>query len=190
MRTLVVVALAPEARYVPAGVDLALIGLGKTHAATAVTRELARGDVAQVVNLGTAGALRPGLAGTYEPSVVINHDMNAAVIRTLGYDPEERLELETGDGTVLATGDVFVSDPVLRDRLAVQAQLVDMEGYAVTWACRQFGVPVRLVKHVSDTADESALAWEEVVDASARALATRLEQVLDEATPGPVPTQA
>lgn len=185
MRTLVVVALAPEAAHVPQGLDVVIIGLGKTHAATSVARELARGDVAQVVNIGTAGALRPGLSGTYEPSVVINHDMNAAVIRTLGYDPQERLELGTGDGTVLATGDVFVTDPVVRDRLAVQAQLVDMEGYAVAWACREFGVPVRLLKHVSDAADESALAWDEVVDASARALATRLEQVLD----APVPAQ-
>lgn len=178
-RTLVVVALPKEAAYVPAGVDLAVIGLGKTHAATAVSRELARGDVERVVNLGTAGALRPGLAGTFEPSVVLNHDMNADAIRSLGYDPQERLELDGGDGSVLATGDTFVTDPVLRDRLAVGAHLVDMEGYAVAWACRSFQVPVRLVKQVSDNADESAWAWDEAVDHAARALAERLTRILD-----------
>jgi hypothetical protein len=31
-------------------------------------------------------------------------------------------------------------------------------------------VPVRLVKHVSDRADEGALAWPELVELSARAL--------------------
>ena len=63
-----------------------------------------------------------------------------------------------GEGPTLATGDVFVSDPATRDRLAETADLVDMEGYAVAAACRMAGVPVRLVKHVSDTADEGARA--------------------------------
>jgi hypothetical protein len=38
------------------------------------------------------------------------------------------------------------------------------------------GVPVRLLKHVSDNADESALDWPAVVDASARALGAWLEE--------------
>jgi len=59
-----------------------------------------------VVNIGTAGALHDGLAGIHLP------------------------------GTVLASGDVFVTDPAVRARL---------------------DVPVRLVKHVSDHADESNL---------------------------------
>ena len=71
---------------------------------------------------------------------------------------------------MLATGDVFVTDPLVRTRLAGVASLVDMEGYAVAYACRQFGVPVRLVKHVSDNADEGALDWPAMVDASARVL--------------------
>jgi nucleoside phosphorylase len=45
-----------------------------------------------------------------------------------------------------------------------------MEGYAVAYACRRFGVPVRLVKHVSDNADSSALDWPALVDRSAAAL--------------------
>jgi nucleoside phosphorylase len=71
---------------------------------------------------------------------------------------------------VLASGDVFVTDPVVRDALAQRADLVDMEGYAVVYACRRFGVPVRVVKHVSDSADASALDWPRVVDHSARVL--------------------
>ena len=37
-------------------------------------------------------------------------------------------------------------------------------------ACQRLGVPVRLVKHVSDQADASALDWPAVVDASPRVL--------------------
>jgi nucleoside phosphorylase len=101
---------------------------------------------------------------------VINHDINGDAIRALGYDPAEIIELDGGDGTVLASGDVFVTDPVIRRRLAERADLVDMEGYGVAYACRRLGVPVRLVKHVSDRADESALDWPTLVETSARAL--------------------
>lgn len=174
MRPLLVAATRAEAAYVPDGFDVVVTGIGKTAAATATTRALAAlADPTEVVvvNIGTAGALRDGLTGLHEPATVLNHDINAAAIRALGYDPEERLDLGVGDETVLASGDVFVTDPEVRARLAGAAHLVDMEGYAVAYAARHFGVPVRLVKHVSDNADASALDWPRMVDASARVLA-------------------
>lgn len=169
---LVVSAVAGEAKYVPDGVPVVITGIGKTAAAVATTRALAGRDTSDLVvlNVGTTGALRDGMAGIYLPSVVLNHDVNAEVIRALGVDPRESLDVEGGDGTVLASGDVFVTDPVTRAKLAERAQLVDMEAYAVVYACREFGVPVRVVKHVSDAADESALDWPARVDASARVL--------------------
>jgi adenosylhomocysteine nucleosidase len=166
---LVVAATAAEAAHVPPALPLVITGLGKTAAAVATVRALAAYDDLSgltVVNIGTAGALVDGMTGLHEPGVVINHDINADVIRSLGYDPGERIELGPSD-IVLASGDVFVMDPVVRDRLAQRAQLVDMEGYAVAYAAREFGVPVRLVKHVSDVADESALDWPTMVEASA-----------------------
>ncbi|WP_374457595.1 nucleosidase [Nocardioides sp.] len=171
-RVLVVSATAAEAAHVPPDLPLVITGLGKVAAATATARALATYDDLAglvVVNIGTAGALRPGLAGLFEPGTVLNHDLSADVIRALGYDPQERLEVGESD-VVLATGDVFVSDPVVRDALAERAHLVDMEGYAVAFACREAGVPVRLVKHVSDAADESAMDWPSLVEASARVL--------------------
>jgi adenosylhomocysteine nucleosidase len=176
MPVLVVSATRPEAAYIPSGVDLVVTGLGKTAAAVETARALAGRDLAglTVVNIGTAGALRDGVTGLCTPRTVLNHDMNGDAIRALGYDPQEVLELAGGDETVLASGDVFVTDPAVRSRLAARAHLVDMEGYAVAFACRRFGVPVRLVKHVSDDADESALDWPARVDASAHALGTWL----------------
>src|SRR5690606_33997763 len=161
-------------------VPVVVTGLGKTAAAAGTARALASsGDLAglTVVNLGTAGALRPGLTGLHEPGTVLNHEMNGDAVRALGYDPQERLRV--GDGaTVLATGDVFVTDPEVRAALARRAHLVDMEGYAVAWTARSFGVDVRLVKHVSDQADESAMSWPDVVDASARVLGRWLSDLL------------
>lgn len=180
MSVLVVAATAAEAVHVPSSMPLVITGLGKTAAAVATARALASYDDLSgltVVNIGTAGALVGGLSGLHEPGVVINHDINADVVRSLGYDPEERLEVGASE-VVLASGDVFVSDPAVRDRLALVAQLVDMEGYAVAYAARQFGVPVRLVKHVSDDADESALDWPTRVEASAVELGRWLSEQL------------
>lgn len=166
---LVVAATAAEAAHVPADLPLVITGMGKTAAAAVTARALATYDDTSgltVLNIGTAGALRPGLTGLFEPGVVLNHDISADVIRSLGHDPQELLVVGESD-VVLATGDVFVSDPVVRDALAERAHLVDMEGYAVAWAAREVGVPVRLVKHVSDVADESAMDWPSMVEASA-----------------------
>jgi adenosylhomocysteine nucleosidase len=169
---LVVSAVAGEARYVPAGIPVVVTGVGKTAAAVAVSRALAERDRSDLVvlNVGTTGALHDGLSGLYLPSTVINHDLNGDAIRAIGLDPQEELKVDGGDGTVLASGDVFVSDPELRAKLAERAQLVDMEAYGVVFACREYGVPVRVVKHVSDSADEAALDWPALVDSSARAL--------------------
>ena len=176
---LVVAATRAEVAHVPAGVEVLVTGLGKTAAAVATARALAGRDLDDltVVNLGTAGALREGLAGLHEVGVVVNYDMNAEAVRALGYDPRERLIVGTSD-VVLASGDVFVTDPVVRDRLAREAQLVDMEGYGVAYACQAFAVPVRLVKHVSDNADEGALDWPALVDRSARELGAWLTHLL------------
>lgn len=182
-QTLVVVATRAEAACVPRHLPVVVTGMGKTAAAVATTRALLGVDPWRtlVVNIGTAGALRDGLEGLHVPGTAVNHDMNADAIRALGYDPQERLELEDGDDTVLASGDVFVTDPAVRAALAERAHLVDMEGYAVAFACRQMGVSVRLVKHVSDNADESALEWPELVAASAAVLGGWLERNV----PGP-----
>lgn len=169
---MVVSAIRAEAKYVPEGVPVVVTGVGKTAAAVAVAKALGERDTTDLVvlNLGTTGALRDGLAGLYLPSEVINHDINAEAVRAIGLDPQESLAIDGGDGTVLASGDVFVTDPVVKARLAERAHLVDMEGYGVVFACRQFGVPVRLVKHVSDSADEAAMDWPALVDASAKVL--------------------
>lgn len=172
MRYLVVSATRAEAAYLPDGLPLVVTGMGKVAAAAATAAALAAYDDLAgltVVNLGTAGALKDGLVGLHLPSAVLNHDLDADAVRALGYDPRERLDLD-GDGPVLATGDAFVTDPVRRAALAERADLVDMEGYAVAYAAQRAGVPVRLVKHVSDNADSAALDWPSLVDASAQVL--------------------
>ncbi|GAB7006691.1 nucleosidase [Nocardioides sp. AN3] len=170
MTVLVVSATHQEAAYVPAGMRVLVTGIGKVPAAAAVARALVMDpEIDQVVNIGSAGALHDHLEGLHEIGSVLNHDLSAGLLRQLGVDPREWLTLAP-DGLRLATGDLFVTDPVVRAGLAELADLVDMEGYAVAWAAQQAGVPVRLVKHVSDQADQASLDWPQLVDVSARAL--------------------
>jgi len=177
-RYLVVAATSAETAHVPADLSLVITGMGKTAAAVATARALAAYDDLAgltVLNIGSAGALRTGLSGVHEPGVVLNHDLSADVVRALGHDPQERLDVGESE-VVLATGDVFVSDPAVRDRLAERAHLVDMEGYAVAYAAREAGVPVRLIKHVFDGADEGAMDWPTLVEVSAVALGEWLRE--------------
>jgi adenosylhomocysteine nucleosidase len=169
MSVLVVVATLAEAAHVPDGMRVVVTGIGKTAAAVATTRAVLEERPSHLVNVGSAGALRDGLDGIFEIGTVLNHDMNGDAIRALGYEPDDRLVVGSSD-VVLASGDLFVSDPAVRARLAGEAHLVDMEGYAVAYVARQLDVRVSLVKHVSDNADETALDWVEAVAASARAV--------------------
>lgn len=170
MSVLVVSATKAEAAHVPSGLKVVITGMGKVAAASAVSRVLAFDKtIRQVVNIGSCGALRDGHTGTYEVGTVLNHDFSSAAIRALGHPVEDALEVGESD-IICATGDLFVTDTVVRAELAQRAHLVDMEAFAVAWASREAGVPARVVKHVSDNADETALDWASVVDRSARDL--------------------
>ncbi|WP_431680893.1 nucleosidase [Kitasatospora sp. KL5] len=177
-RPLIVVAVREEAAHLGERLPVLLTGIATAALATV----LAQGPrPAEVVNLGTAGALRPGLAGTtHEIARVLQHDIDTPVLRELtGRTYGDAITLTDGVGPTLATGDLFVSDPQARERLALQADLVDMEGYALATVARRAGVPVRLVKHVSDEADDGAArTWRESVDACAKILAVWADERL------------
>jgi adenosylhomocysteine nucleosidase len=173
-----VVALPEEAAGLDDRLPVLVTGPGKVRAAAAVSALLAVQRPASVINIGTAGGLRDGLDGVHEIGTVLQHDFDdEGVFGMLGVHYGGPLEL--GPGPVLATGDRFVAGGALRDRLAERADLCDMEGYAVALAAREAGVPVRLVKLVSDAADEHAGAtWQQTLADHARTLAAWVEQHL------------
>ena len=188
---LVVVALEQEARHFVTDFPVLVTGVGKVRAALAVAHALGAGvRPRELVNVGTAGGLHPGMEGTHEIEVVFQLDFDDPALHAVtGRHDGPPLALSAATAVVpaaadapaapggvaapvLATGDRFVAGGPLRDRLVRVADLVDMEGYAVAAAGAALGVPTRLVKHVSDPADESAGdTWVEGVDACARVLA-------------------
>lgn len=171
-RPLVVVALRREATLLD-GVDVVLTGIGKVAAAVTVSRAIQEKRPPWVLNVGAAGALLDGLEGAHVIGRVVEHDVDHAMLGALiGEELSGEVVLDPAQPTVLATGDSFVADPVVRAALAQRAHLVDMEGYAVARACENAGVPCRILKVVSDTAAEDAAhSWKERVDRTAQEIA-------------------
>jgi adenosylhomocysteine nucleosidase len=173
-RALVVVAVAAEADELDTELPVLITGVGKLAAALGILQAVGQlapeRRPAELLNLGTAGALHDHLEGLHVIGTVRQHDLDGPSIERLtGVDPSPELRL--GDGPVLASGDVFVADPEHRARLASEADLCDMEGYAVAAAAQRLEVRVTLVKHVSDAADEEAPRnWPKAVAESSAAL--------------------
>lgn len=176
-RPLLVMAVKEEAQFYDGDLPLLLTGIGKLNAAVALASVLARGPrPSEIINLGTAGALRPGWEGTHAVGRVIQHDPAGERLRRLtGESLGQPIVLADRDGPTLATVDGFISDPLVRKHLAQRAALVDMEAYALAAAANRVGVPIRVVKHVSDAGEQTARSWRATMAGSAHALAEWIE---------------
>ncbi|GAB7039221.1 nucleosidase [Catenuloplanes niger JCM 9533] len=168
-----------EAEHLGTDLPILFTGMGKVNAAVAVAAALSAGPrPSEIINLGTAGALRGGLSGTHVVGTVVQHDFDEETLfRLTGVLSSPPLTVGPEDAVTLATGDSFIADDTVRARLAEHAALVDMEGYAIAAAAHAAGVPVRLVKHVSDEAGAGAdRTWRESVADCSRALGAWLAQ--------------
>lgn len=179
-RTLILVATELEAQAFAEHHPVVIVGVGKVNAATATARACVEHRPSMIVNIGTAGALHDDHhVGPFEIGTVIQHDIDGdSIHRLIGHHPSPPIPL-AGDGPTLATGDRFIADATERTRLADRAHYVDMEGYAVAAAAQAHGVPVRLIKIVSDTADDDAhRSWSDAVAGASRVLAAWLDDNL------------
>jgi adenosylhomocysteine nucleosidase len=162
--------MAAPAEYGPrlrARIDPVMIGIGPVEAAVATTRALAdrREHLPSlVVSLGSAGSIRLKQCGIYQASSVSYRDMDASPLgfakgQTPLLDLPIVLPLPTIDGlqsASLSTGANVVTGSGYD---AVDADMVDMETYAVLRACQGFNVPLLAVRGISDgLAELEALA--------------------------------
>jgi adenosylhomocysteine nucleosidase len=176
VKVLFVAALPEESARLPADVEVLHLGVGKVQAATTLAARLASAPVDLVVNVGTAGGLHGQRLGEIvEVGRVHQHDFDhvgvgAFVGRPVPGGP---LALSGPPGAAgrLATGDRVIVSAADRAALAEQADVVDMEGYAVAATARAFGRDVWIVKAVSDGADADAVGtWRDALELCARRL--------------------
>ena len=154
-KTLLIVALENELpRDMAAGWTIVYSGVGKVNAAIALCDAIATHRPKQVVNYGSAGALRPGLAGLHRVTRFLQRDMDVRALGfALGQTPFE------DDGQILAgtgglscgSGDQFVSAPP-----ELTSDLVDMEAYVFAKICQQKAIDFHCFKFISDHADGDA----------------------------------
>ena len=124
--------------------EIIYTGVGKINAAIVATSILSTSSYSSFINYGTAGTLKPELAGQLlEVGTVYQRDMDARPQAPLGSTPFETGELNTGDNFVMSMPEL-VTD------------LVDMEAYALAKACKRFKAKFTCVKYASDFADENA----------------------------------
>ena len=72
---------------------------------------------------------------------------------------------------VILTGDAFMASPALRNELRrdLKASAVEMEGAAVAQICARFGVPLVVIRSITDRADGQAEgSYQRFVDVAAR----------------------
>ncbi|GAB2844027.1 nucleoside phosphorylase [Microbacterium insulae] len=177
---LLVAALEAELVAFPAdlpGFDQLVTGPGKLQATYALTRALDAADYDEVVVVGTAGAIDARLdADVYDIDAAIQHDVTD-IDGIVGQHVSLPPRVEVGrEGVTIATGDHFVDDAeavsVIRP---LGAGLVDMETYAYIWVAERFGVPIRVLKAVSDRAQDNALTdWRATVTACSHRLRDKI----------------
>jgi adenosylhomocysteine nucleosidase len=160
--------MAAEAEYGPhlqSRIEPLMTGVGPVEAAVALTRTLARAELEGelprlVVSLGSAGSRTLEQAGLYQASSVSYRDMDASVLgfpkgQTPFLDqPPELPLLNTLPGLPqarLSTGANIVSGHAYD---SIDADMVDMETYALARACQTFGLPLIALRGISDGADE------------------------------------
>ena len=150
------------------GFDRLVTGPGKLQATYALTRALDARRYDEILVVGTAGAIDARLDGdVYEIDAAIQHDVTD-IDGIVGQHVSLPTRVEFGrDGVTIATGDHFVDDAeavgVIRP---LGAGLVDMETYAYVWVADRFGVPIRVIKAVSDRAQDDAITdWRTAVTA-------------------------
>ena len=159
--------MAAQAEYGPhlrARIAPLMTGVGPVEAAVAVTRALAEAAYegalpGLVVSLGSAGSRVLEQCGLYQASSVAYRDMDASPLgfpkgQTPLLDLPAVLPLATVPGlptATLSTGADIVSG-VAYD--GIDAEMVDMETYAVLRACQAFGVPLLALRGISDGAAE------------------------------------
>ncbi len=157
--------MAAPAEYGPclqSRIKPVMIGFGPVEAAVATTRVLAeRRDAlpSLVVSLGSAGSQRLEQCGIYQASSVSYRDMDASALgfpkgRTPLLDMPAKLPMKTIPGlpsATLSTGANVVTGSAYSE---IDADMVDMETYAVLRACQSFKVPLLAIRGISDGVTE------------------------------------
>lgn len=185
--------MAAPAEYGPhlrARITPLMTGIGPVEAAIVVTRALAEAKLAGslpslVVSLGSAGSRTLEQCEVYQAYSVSYRDMDASALGFVkGQTPLLDLPpvlplfplVDGLRGASLSTGANVVSGAAYD---AIEADMVDMETYAILRACQSFDVPLLALRGISDgVAELNHLAdWTQYLDIIDEKLAAAVDMI-------------
>ena len=130
-------------------------GVGKVNATYNLTKLIQEHKPSEVINYGSAGAIKKGLSGIVEVTKFYQRDMDVRGLLDLklGETPFDDLNeiINFNEGYSCGSGDSFVNKQIEMD-----LDLVDMEAYALAKVCKLEVIKFRCFKYISDNADDSA----------------------------------
>ncbi|MDB4351782.1 5'-methylthioadenosine nucleosidase [Candidatus Pelagibacter sp.] len=137
------------------------VGVGKINATYNLTKLIHKYKPSEVINYGTAGAVKKGLSGIIECTKFYQRDMDVRGLLDLklGETPFDNINeiINSDEGLSCGSGDSFVNK-----QIEMNVDLVDMEAYALAKVCKLESVEFKCFKFISDNADDNApLDWTE-----------------------------
>lgn len=201
--TRVLYVMAADAEYgthLRARITPLMTGVGPVEAAVVLTRALAQLEAAGrlphlVVSLGSAGSAALEQTGVYQASSLSYRDMDASafgfekgVTPFLDLPATVPLSIRIPDvpAARLSTGANVVSGAAYA---GIDADMVDMESFAVLRACQAFGVALIGLRGISDGAAEvkHVSDWTEYLDVIDEKLAAVVDRIEAELAAGTLP---
>lgn len=162
-------------------VVVAQAGVGKVNAAVTAQTMILKYNTTALINIGVAGGIEPTLSigDIVIADRVVEHDMDTTAvgdpagfitgidkvymdcdseISELMYRVSVDMDIHTIRG-VIASGDIFVSDDSVRNRIANQFNAVaaEMEGGAIGHVCTMNNVPFAVLRAMSDCANNDSI---------------------------------
>jgi adenosylhomocysteine nucleosidase len=131
------------------------IGVGKINATYSLVKLIHKFKPSEVINYGTAGAVKKGLSGVVECTKFYQRDMDVRGLfgLNLGETPFDNINeiINSNDGYSCGSGDSFVTG-----KIEMNVDLVDMEAYALAKVCKLEDINFRCFKFISDSADTNS----------------------------------
>jgi adenosylhomocysteine nucleosidase len=159
MNEVIIMALKEEAPVLSHYKNVVFCGVGKVNAAATTAEIIQFFRPTRIINFGTAGGITVG-SGLHRCGRFMQRDM---LCEPLGFKAgqtpyEEEIVIDIGEGLLCSSGDNFVTGGV------TNADLVDMEAFAIAKICKTRLIDFMCYKYVTDSADSNAAKdWNEMV---------------------------
>tara|TARA_B100001094_G_scaffold274082_1_gene280826 strand:+ start:175 stop:699 length:525 start_codon:yes stop_codon:yes gene_type:complete len=153
------------------------IGVGKINATYNLNKLIHRFKPTEIINYGTAGAIKKDISGLVECTKFYQRDMDARGILNLklGETPFDNINeiINSDEGLSCGSGDSFVTK-----KIEMNVDVVDMEAYAIAKVCKLENIKFRCFKFISDNADENATSdWIENCKNGAKLFKKKIEEI-------------